>query len=67
MSAEEEQSYIQKSMWLAMEYEDEPDDSYNPFQSAVPSGNKASDDEEMDVDDNEGQMQVEEGYDDGRR
>ena len=31
MSAEEEQSYIQKSMWLAMEYEDEPDDSYNPF------------------------------------
>lgn len=31
MSVEEEQSYIQKSMWLAMEYEDEPDDSYNPF------------------------------------
>ncbi|EAR84186.1 hypothetical protein TTHERM_00721170 (macronuclear) [Tetrahymena thermophila SB210] len=76
MTEEQKKNYIQKSLWLAMEYDDEPDDSYNCFQPVVQGGNNNTDGEEEDgeaeseEEDENGikrKKVVEEGYDDGRR
>ncbi|KAL4460610.1 hypothetical protein ABPG72_016682 [Tetrahymena utriculariae] len=76
MTEEQQKNYIQKSIWLAMEYDDEPDDSYNSFQPVVQGGNNNTEGEEengeaeSEEEDENGikkKKVVEEGYDDGKK
>ncbi|EGR31029.1 hypothetical protein IMG5_119020, partial [Ichthyophthirius multifiliis] len=73
MSEEQQQQYNQKTILLAMEYDDEPDDSYNYFQPQASANQeqeiKDIEDqiEEIEYDENGNKKQLDEGLDDGRQ